>query len=53
MKEKIEIVEKFLIVITLIGGIITGAVKGVEYISAKSAVVTAKAAQERETANAQ
>ncbi|WP_027854183.1 hypothetical protein [Marinobacterium litorale] len=53
MKEKIEVVEKLLIVLTLIAGIVASAYKGVEYISAKSAVVTAKAAQEQETANAQ
>lgn len=53
MREKIEIFEKLLIVITLLGGIIVGANKGVEYLSATSAVVMAKAAQEQETANAQ
>ena len=53
MKENIELIEKFLIVVTLIVGIIVSANKGVEYISAKSAIVSAKAAQEQETANAQ
>lgn len=53
MKEKIEVIEKFLIVITLIGGIIASSYKGIEYLSAKSAVVNAQAAQEQETVNAQ
>jgi hypothetical protein len=53
MKETIEIIEKLLIVITLIVSIAVSANKGIEYLSAKSAVVNAKAVQEQETANAQ
>jgi len=53
MKEIIEIIEKLLIVITLIVSIAVSANKGIEYLSAKSAVVNAKAVQEQETANAQ
>jgi hypothetical protein len=53
MKEKIEVFEKLLIVITLIVGIGVSVNKGFDYISAKSEVVNAMAAQERETANAQ
>lgn len=53
MKEKLEIFEKLLIVLTMVGSLVTGTYKGVEYISAQSLVVKAKATQEQEISNAQ
>jgi hypothetical protein len=50
MKEKIEIIEKLLIVMAMIVGIITSAYTGGEYLSAQSSVVNAKAMQELEIA---
>jgi hypothetical protein len=53
MKEKLEILEKFIIVLTMVGGLIASTYKGYEYITAKTLVVEAKAAQEKEIGNAQ
>lgn len=53
MKEKLEVLEKFLLVLTLIAGLAVSGWKGVEYLSAQSSIVKAKAIQEQEIGNAQ
>ncbi|MCG6400635.1 hypothetical protein [Vibrio fluvialis] len=53
MKQKLEVIEKFLLVLTLIISVGASGWKGYEYISAKSLVVEAKAKQEQEIGNAQ
>ncbi|HGO5292576.1 TPA: hypothetical protein ACK210_002258 [Photobacterium damselae subsp. damselae] len=53
MKQKLEVLEKFLLVLTLIISVGASGWKGYEYISVKSLVVEAKAKQEQEIGNAQ
>ncbi|MFM5471049.1 hypothetical protein ACET7A_03590 [Aeromonas veronii] len=53
MKETLEVLEKFLLVITLVVGLAASVWKGVEYISAQSSIVKAKAIQEQEVGTAQ
>src|SRR5690554_937858 len=53
MKNTIELVEKLLLILTLVIGLGVSIYQGLEYLSAKSAVVNAKAAQEQETVIAQ
>ncbi|MFM5049130.1 hypothetical protein ACEUBW_06695 [Aeromonas veronii] len=53
MKEKLEVLEKFLLVTTLVVGLAASGWKGAEYISAQSSIVKAKAIQEQEVGTAQ
>ncbi|MFB0724699.1 hypothetical protein ACEU6F_08455 [Aeromonas salmonicida] len=53
MKETLEVLEKFLLVITLVVGLAASGWKGIEYISAQSSIVKAKAIQEQEVGTAQ
>ncbi|MCS6236240.1 hypothetical protein G3495_14055 [Shewanella baltica] len=53
MKQTLEVIEKLLLVLTLILSVGASGWKGYEYISAKSLVVKAKAKQEQEIGNAQ
>lgn len=53
MKEFLEVVEKFLLVITLAFFLVASGWRCAEYISAQSSIVNAKAIQEKEVVSAQ